>query len=139
MLKRTSLEKYKVWFDPRFNLSGSEDGFFGIQILKKGAKIYWSDKAVTYEVIPKSRANLLWLTKRIYRTSSTYSYMLRLEHEYALILKKIVVSIIYLTSGCLASIALLTNFKNKYWGILKMAEGFGGLMGNVKLTYKEYK
>lgn len=139
ILRRTSLEKYNIWFDQRFNFSGSEDGYFGIQLLKKGAKIYWAENAITYEVIPKSRGNLLWLTRRVYRTSSTFSYMLKLEHEYFKISKKIMVSILYLVTGTIATLAIFTKLKNKYWGILKMAEGMGGLMGVLNITYKEYK
>lgn len=139
ILRRSSLEKYKVWFDSRFNNSGSEDAYFGMQFLKKGAKIYWSEKAVTYEIIPTSRANLNWLLRRIYRTSGTYSYMLKLQKEYLLVTKKAVVSLIYLILGCVALFGLLTNIKKRYWGVLKIAEGAGGLMGIMSIRYKEYK
>jgi len=139
ILRRSSLERYKVWFDSRFNTSGSEDAYFGIQFLKKGAKIFWSEKAITYEIIPNNRANLKWLLRRIYRTSGTYSYMLKLQKEYLLVMKKTVVSLLYLLLGCVALFGLLTNIKKKYWGVLKIAEGVGGLMGVMNIRYKEYK
>jgi succinoglycan biosynthesis protein ExoM len=138
ILRRSSLERYKVWFDSRFNASGSEDAYFGIEFLKKGAKIFWSEKAVTYEMIPKNRANLRWLVRRIYRTSGTYSYMLKLQKEYLLVTKKAVVSVIYLILGGLALFVLLTNIKKRYWGVLKIAEGIGGISGVLNIRYKEY-
>lgn len=139
ILRRSSLEKYQVWFDSRFNATGSEDAYFGIEFLKKGAKICWSERAIAYEIIPNSRANLKWLLRRVYRTSGTYSYMLKLQKKYFLIAKKTVVSLFYLILGCVALFGLLTNIKKRYWGILKIAEGAGGLMGVVSIRYKEYK
>jgi len=139
ILRRSSLEKYKVWFDSRFNNSGSEDAYFGMQFLKKGGKIFWSEKAVTYEIIPKNRASLNWLLRRMYRTSGTYSYMLKLQKKYLLVTKKAVVSLLYLIFGCIALIGLFTNIKKRYWGVLKIAEGAGGLMGVMGIRYKEYK
>ena len=54
ILRRKSLEKLNVWFDNRFNYTGSEDSFFGIQLMKKGAKIFWAAKAIVYETIPET-------------------------------------------------------------------------------------
>jgi len=138
IFRRTSLEKYKVWFDSRFNASGSEDGYFGIEFLKKGAQVFWSEKAITYEFIPNNRANLNWLIRRIYRTSGTYAYMLKLQKEYFLLTKKAIVSLLYLVVGCVGLIALLTSIKKRYWGILKIAEGVGGIAGVMSIRYKEY-
>jgi len=138
IFRRTSLEKYKVWFDSRFNASGSEDGYFGIEFLKKGAQLFWSEKAVTYEFIPNNRASLKWLIRRIYRTSGTYAYMLKLQEEYFLLTKKAFVSVLYLIVGFIGLIALLTNIKKRYWGVLKIAEGAGGITGAMSIRYKEY-
>lgn len=139
ILRCTSLKKYNVWFDSRFNIIGSSDSYFGIQILKKGAKINWSAKAVTYETIPKERANLKWLIKRIYRYASTYTYVLKLEKEYVKLSKKILVSFVYLVIGICSTILMIIPFKRRYWGILKFANGLGGLAGLGNLLYKEYK
>jgi len=139
IMRRASIQKFDVWFDPRFNASGSEDTYFGIQLVKKGAKIYWATNAVVYEAIPKNRSNISWITKRIYRTASTFSYTLMLEHQFLLLTKKILVSFVYVIGGCLALILLLTNVKRKYWGLIKISEGIGGLSGAMNITYKEYK
>lgn len=139
ILRRESLEKYNVWFDNRFNYIGSEDTYFGIKMMKKGATIYWAANAIVYETIPESRANIKWLAKRIYKGASTYTFILRLEKEYLQIIKKIFISIIYLTAGICALIIIIGPIKKKYWGILKISEGLGGLAGVVNLFYQEYK
>ena len=139
ILRCSSLKKFNVWFDPRFNSSGSEDGYFGVQLLNKGGEIYWAGDAIAYETIPKSRANLRWLFKRNLRTASTFSYVLILEKNFLLLLRKLLVSIVYLFLGSIMSILIFTNYRKKYWGILKIAEGCGGIIGAFRITYKEYK
>lgn len=139
IFRTSSIEKFRLWFDSRFNTTGSEDAYFGMQFLRKGGQIIWSEKAITYEIIPKNRANLKWLIKRTLRTSGTYSYMLKLQKKYILVTKKIIVSVLYLFFGMLALSALLTSHKKKYWGILKIAEGIGGISGVMNIRFKEYK
>jgi succinoglycan biosynthesis protein ExoM len=138
ILRVNSLKKYDVWFDPRFNVIGSGDSYFGIQILKKGATIFWAAKAVAYETIPSDRATLEWLIKRNYRLSSTYSYVLKLEKKYLKLIKKIMVSVVYIIFGTIGLILILLPVQKKYWGILKLSQGIGGLLGGSFL-YKEYK
>jgi hypothetical protein len=139
ILNCVSLKKFGIWFDPRFNIIGSGDSYFGIQMLNKGAIICWAADAVVYETIPGSRANLNWLIKRIYRGASTYSYVLKLEKEYLKIIKKIFISVIYILGGILALIITPIPVKKRYWGILKLSEGVGGLTGLFDMLYYEYK
>jgi succinoglycan biosynthesis protein ExoM len=139
ILKFSSLVNYDVWFDSRFNTIGSSDTYFGIQILKKKAKVIWAANAITYETIPKNRANLNWLIKRIYRLASTYTLVLKLGKEYPKLLKKILVSFVYIFLGFVALILILLPVKRKYWGILKLTEGIGGLAGVGNILYNEYK
>lgn len=139
IIKRSSLQKYNIWFDPRFNIIGSGDSYFGIQIIKEGAKIYWASKAVVYETIPENRANIKWLIKRTYRGASTYSYVLKLGKIYLLILKKILISLIYIFAGICATFIIIIPIKKRYWGILKLTEGIGGLAGFFSILYNEYK
>lgn len=139
ILRRKSLEKYNVWFDNRFNDTGAEDAYFGIQMLKKGAKIYWAEKAMVYENIPKERANLKWLIKRRFRVASTYSHNLKLEKKYNLLTKKIIVSLTYIITGIIMMIFIIMPTKKKYWGIIKFYEGIGGFAGFFGIIHKEYK
>jgi len=125
-------------FDERFNVTGGEDSFFGIQAMKKGAKNIWSKKAIVYENIPAARTKLKWLFKRIYRGATTYSYTLKLEKDYLGLLKKFIVSILYIIVGFLTLPTILFPFKKKYWSFFKLVEGVGGLAGLLSIRYKEY-
>ena len=138
-MRRTSLQKFGIWFDNRFNTTGSEDSFFGIQLLKKDAKIYWAAKAIAYETIPENRAKLDWLMKRNYRVAGTFTYILKVEKEYFKLVRKAVVSCIYVFIGFFAIVLMLLPFKRRYWGILKLSEGLGGIAGLGNKIYSEYE
>ena len=129
----------KIQFDQRFNTTGAEDSFFGVTAIKKGAKIYWSSKAIAYETIQKKSASLKWLIKRKFRTAITYTYILTLERNYLMLLKKILVNIIYLISGFIGLLLFPFRFKFRYWGILKLAESLGGFSGLANIKFHEYK
>ncbi|MGS0525313.1 glycosyltransferase [Zobellia nedashkovskayae] len=88
MIRTSFVIKYNLSFDPRFNTTGAEDTFFGVQAVKKGAKIFSAAKAIVYETIPKSRSTFPWLFKRTYRSAITYTYILILEKQYLKVLKK---------------------------------------------------
>lgn len=128
-----------IRFDERFNTTGAEDTYFGIEAKKSGAKIRWSDKALVYETVFENRATLNWLVKRRYRGAITYTYIMILEKQYLQLLKKAFVSLAYLFLGIPGLLLLPFRGKNKYWGILKVSEGWGGLAGLFSVKYHEYK
>ena len=134
-----SFLKHKMWFDVRFNSTGSEDSYFGIQMIKKGATIFWAANGIVFEYIPKKRATLNWLIRRKYRGAITYTYMLKLEKRHLSLLKKLSASFIYIFSGFIALLLLPIPIRRKYWGIIKLAEGLGGLAGFMNLKYNEYQ
>ncbi|MEI6047781.1 MAG: glycosyltransferase [Bacteroidota bacterium] len=139
IMNRLSFQKFDVWFDPRFNITGSSDYFFGVQLLKKGARFYWAANAIAYETIPESRANLKWLIKRFYRGASTFTWVLKLEKKYVSLIKKVMASFIYILMGICALVILPFPIKKRYWGILKLSEGIGGITGLFNFLYLEYK
>lgn len=139
IIRVKSLLEFNVWFDPRFNTSGGEDSFFGIQMIKKGASIYWASKAVACESVPDERANIKWLFKRYYNGANIYAYILKVERNYLKILKKLFVSALYVFSGICTLILIPITFEKRYWGIFKIAEGCGGIAGLLSLRYEEYK
>jgi glycosyltransferase involved in cell wall biosynthesis len=139
IIRRTSLEKFNVRFDKRFNSTGSEDTYFGMQMSKLGATIYWAAHAVTYEVIPAKRTRLMWFIRRAYRSADMYMFILKLEKDYLRIFKKILVSFAYIFSGIIASVLLFFPVKYRYWGILKVSDGIGALAGLLNIHYNEYK
>ncbi len=139
ILRRTSLETFNVRFDKRFNSTGSEDTFFGIQIAKKGATIFWAANAITYEIIPKKRTQLKWFIGRAYRGGAMFMFILKLEKDYLRIANKILISFLYILAGLLTSIFVLFPIKFRYWGILKLSDGIGALAGLLNIQYNEYK
>jgi cellulose synthase/poly-beta-1,6-N-acetylglucosamine synthase-like glycosyltransferase len=139
IINAKSLKKFNVWFDIRFNKTGSEDSYFGKQMIQKGATAYWSEKAVAYENIPEKRTSLKWLIQRWYRGSMSYTYILNLEKEHLKIFRKIISNLFYIIFGFFALSIILLPIKKKYWGILKITAGFGGLIGFFNIIYEEYK
>jgi succinoglycan biosynthesis protein ExoM len=133
------LQQHNLKFDSRFNLTGGEDSYFGIQALKNNAKIIWSRNAEVYESIPDSRANLKWLLKRKFRTSNCFTYILILEKDYTGIAYKITKSFFYLIFGIPLLFLYLFPFRPKYKGLIKMTEALGGLSAFMQVKYYEYK
>lgn len=126
------LKDAKIKFDSRFNLTGGEDSYFGLQAIKKGAKLFWAANAIVYETVPQSRANIKWLMKRRYTNANNYTYILRLENIHLLLLKKIGTNFLYLGIGLPFLIVLPFNFKFRYWGGLKIAESIGSFAGLIR-------
>jgi len=134
-----SLLKFKVGFDNRFNITGGEDTYFGNQLLKKGAKIFYAANAIAYETVPENRANIKWLITRWYRDSSTDIYLYKIEKEYLKILTIIFISLINIIVGILTIIFILIPFKRNLWGLRRLSLGIGGLTGLFDIFYFEYK
>lgn len=139
IINAKSILKFGVWFDDRFNKTGSEDTYFGIQMVKKGATVFYAANAVAYEIIPFNRANLRWLMGRRYRAASTVVYIRKLEKDYKGILKKTIGSMYYIISGFISLIIITLPIEKKYWGILRLSEGIGGIAGLLNLKYNEYQ
>lgn len=139
IIRRTSLDKYNVRFDKRFNSTGSEDYFFGRQMAAKGAKIYWAANAITYEIIPEKRTELNWFLKRAYRGAGMYMFVLKLEKDYVKIANKIIISVVYIFVGLFSLILIIFPIRKRFWGIMKIADGIGALTAVFNLHYNEYK
>jgi glycosyltransferase involved in cell wall biosynthesis len=139
IIRTESLLKHNIWFDNRFNKTGGEDSYFGQQMLKRGATIYWSAKAIVFETIPSGRANIKWLSNRYYNGANKFAYILKIEKRFSKILKKILISMLYIIIGFCGLVLLPFPGYKKYWGILKISEGFGGINGLLGRRYNEYK
>lgn len=138
LIKCKFLIDHNLRFDSRFDETGGEDTFFGVQALQKGARIFWSHDAIVYETIPEKRATLKWLMRRIYRSASTFTYILKLKKSYGMLIRKIVVSSLYLAFGIGCLMFLPFPSKHKYLGLLKVSEALGGFAGMINIRYKEY-
>ena len=138
LIKSEFLIEHKLRFDSRFDQTGGEDTFFGVQAIEKGARIFWSHDAIVYETIPEKRATLKWLMRRIYRSASTFTYILKLRKSYVMLIRKFLISIFYLGLGICSLVLLPFSGKHKYLGLIKISEAFGGFAGMLNIRYKEY-
>ena len=75
ILRCSTLRHTGVRFDPRFNLTGGEDTLLFRELLRSGAKLGWSEKAVVYEWVPENRVRLSWLLTRWYRTGGIEAHL----------------------------------------------------------------
>jgi glycosyltransferase involved in cell wall biosynthesis len=138
IIRVKSLLEMNVWFDPRFNKTGGEDSFFGLQMIKKGATIYWAAKAIVCETVPDDRANLKWLFARYYNGANKFAFILKIERNNTKIAKKIIVSLIYILTGFFGLLLIPFPIRKRYWGLLKLSEGLGGIAGFLSLRYNAY-
>ncbi len=139
MFRSTFLKENNLKYDMRFNTTGGEDTYFGVQALKKEARIFWADKAIAYENIPKSRAGIKWLFKRYYRGGNTYTYILILEKKYFLILKKLAVNTVSSILGLLLLPLILFPVENRYYGLIKLlAPSLGSFAAILNIKFHEY-
>lgn len=138
IIRVATLLANNIWFDSRFNASGAEDAYFGLQMRKKGAVIVWATNAVVYENTPEERTRIFWLMKRRYRGASNFVFELKLEKQYFKIILKFIKSLVYIFTGFLALVLLLVPVERKFWGVLKVSEGIGGIAGMLNLRLKGY-
>jgi glycosyltransferase involved in cell wall biosynthesis len=139
IIRVRSLLKLNVMFDTRFNQTGGEDSYFGLQMIKKGASVFWAANAIAYETVPDNRANIKWIMKRYYNGANKFAYVLKIEKEKAKIVRKFVVSILYILIGTVAAVFTFFPIRKRYWGVLKISEGFGGVAGILTIRYAAYK
>lgn len=129
---------HNMKYDERFNTTGGEDTYFGLIALKNGANIYWAKEAIIYETVPQDRIGIFWIIKRRYMGAINFVYILKIERENIKILKKTLISVGYIISGSIALLAMLLPIKKRYWGIIKISEGIGGLAGLFNISYDAY-
>lgn len=67
------IKENNIYFDERFNLSGSEDTDFFGRLYKAGYKIGWNYNAINYEIVSPQRANVKWILKRAFHNGYSVS------------------------------------------------------------------
>jgi succinoglycan biosynthesis protein ExoM len=139
IIRTKTLTEYNIRFDQRFNMTGGEDSYFGVKMIGKGATVYWAANAIAYETVPGGRANIQWLFRRYYNGANVYTRILGIEGLYRKLFKKVLVSLFYLIVGGITSVMALLPLATRYWGVLKFAEGSGGIAGLFSIEYKEYE
>lgn len=79
-IRRSWFDQYQ--FDPRFGLSGGEDGELFRRMRDDGALWYWCDEAVTYEYYPPERVCCRWLLQRAFSGGTVYTRLHKLHHPH---------------------------------------------------------
>lgn len=71
LLDRARLSELDLAFDETLTMTGGEDTMLARDLVRRGCRLAWAERALTYEYIPPSRATLGWLLRRWYRTGNT--------------------------------------------------------------------
>lgn len=70
LLTTEILRRTGTRFDERFGLTGGSDSALTRALVSAGADIRWCDEAVVQELVPQSRAEAGWITRRTRRTTN---------------------------------------------------------------------
>jgi succinoglycan biosynthesis protein ExoM len=130
-------------FDPRYGLTGGEDGDLLLRLANSGARLVWADEAIIYEPVETSRLRLRWLLLRALRGGQDFS-----RHTVAgrfgplsragcmwLVLRAVVQA---LGAGLFALVAWpFGRHRAVYW-LLKMSANVGKLTIFLGWHYREY-
>jgi hypothetical protein len=139
LIRTQSLLKNNVWFDTDFNKTGGEDTYFGYEMIKKGSTIYWSKNAIVYETIPENKSKIRWLITKQYSFANIYTYIIKRDKDYLKLSRKFFVSFFYIFSGIISLVITPFPLKNRYWGLMKISSGFGGITGLLNIRYNMYR
>jgi succinoglycan biosynthesis protein ExoM len=128
-------------FDERLALTGGEDTHFFLDAALRGYKLVWADEAVTYELVPTSRANARWILGRAYRVGITWSFCERdLSPSAWLLGVRIAKGVARIAYGALLlPPSLLSGRAALLKAMRRVCMGAGNLAGAVGAQYREYR
>ncbi|MFA7553089.1 MAG: glycosyltransferase family 2 protein [Spongiibacteraceae bacterium] len=116
-------------FDVSNPLAGGTDTIFFAQAKSRGVSIYKCSEAIVFELVPASRANIKWISKRKFRAGITESW--RKQHNGESKVNIFVASLFHITKNFLkAVVMILVNNKsqrNRAW--FKCSKSAGVLYG----------
>jgi succinoglycan biosynthesis protein ExoM len=130
-------------FDPRYGLTGGEDGDLLCRLVQQGARIVWCDEAVVHEPVEASRLSLRWLVLRALRGGQDFA-----RHRLAGRLGKLTAAgrarlflRALVQSAMAAGLALLAcplgRHRAVYW-LLKASANLGKMSIFLGWHYREY-
>jgi glycosyltransferase involved in cell wall biosynthesis len=132
----------EIRFETSLNLTGTEDTLFSMRLREKNIKIIWCDEAISYEVVPSSRANLAYILKREYHKGNAYSLVQMIirpsiftfSHRLAKGLGNVIV-------GCIFTLPLWVfegraGLAKALW---RVARGLGSITGALGMNYRFYR
>ena len=123
-----------IYFDTRFNNTGSEDSDFFGRLNDAGYTIGWNYNAVNFEIVQSERANIKWILRRAFNTGYSISKINRKTISkiklYLYILEKFIIIIIETILVPLSLFAGLTVFFNRITNLFKNIGKFTGIIIN---------
>jgi GT2 family glycosyltransferase len=75
LVRTHALAALGALFDERMALLGGSDGELFRRLASNGHRIVWSDEAVVFEWVPRSRASARWILERAFRVGSSSSFV----------------------------------------------------------------
>lgn len=72
LLRRATIERLGLRFDPSLGRQGGEDDDFFYRLTDAGGRIGYAPDALAHEPVPTPRTSLDWLLKRSFRTGQTH-------------------------------------------------------------------
>tara|TARA_Y100001970_G_C14197253_1_gene838847 strand:- start:984 stop:1901 length:918 start_codon:yes stop_codon:yes gene_type:complete len=145
MIANTTIFKnYEKPFETSFNKMGGSDSHFFKKIHKDGFITKWDNEAIVKEIIPKQRAKISWIIKRMLRVGASNAYSDLLEKKYKKISIKVLESILKLSLSIFVLPLALTLeiIKKKSVFIKYLARIFrvtGYLLGIINIQVHDYK
>ena len=86
LIPQELLNEGLIYFDPIFNISGSEDTDLCFMLRKKGIKVRYAKDALIYEVQDKERFSTSYLDTRYIQAIANYSLIIRRHSNYLAII-----------------------------------------------------
>jgi len=140
-----NIAKNQICFDSEYGVTGGSDHRLFMELYLMGFKIIDCANSFVYEYIPPQRANIIWLSKRVFRTGNNYTRTLLQEQNN--IFKKTIVGLAQIIKGIsqfLISMVLMFLFffidksKSFNW-YLKAISNLSKPFAVVGFYPKEYK
>jgi len=118
---------------------GGEDTIFFTLASQKGVPIYKCAEAIVHEVIPESKANMAWLSRRKFRVGIISAWRKKKygRSRLAICVNSVLMVILCFGFAVLLAIALQHELRNKYW--LKMCKYLGVVAGVFGASMDDYK
>ena len=134
LLKTSAINQQR--FDPAFGLTGSEDTEFFGRLLQEGCKFVWSQKAIVFENVPKTRTNKMYLFRRAFRI---YNCKIRLLLKRNCWIKVLFLVGLHTGNELRKAVRDVVRLKNLNWVLVYFSRILGMWFGVLKIKLLFYK
>lgn len=140
MIDRKIFEKIR--FETSLNLVGTADTLFSKRLKEINIDIIWSDEAISYETVPASRANLLYILRREYHKGNAFSLIeMMVRPSLPTVLTRVIKGLGNLMLGAFLFIPLwlIEGRAGLAKALWRGARGLGTLTGTLGVRYHFYR